>query len=341
MATTIGLSPAFAEDDRSPLAFDIGSGVTVTPYGYVKLDLIRDFDYELGNTTAQIRNIGLPNGPATGTFDRANVRETRIGFDVHGQDIFARFEGDFYGSNEALRLRHAFVEWNGFIVGQNWTNYMSVETLADTVDFQGPGGYPFARKPQVRYTFNPSARWTVSASAEEDVANSDDVAFTAAVRYGFDFGMVRVSGLWRDATISGNDVEGWGMTFAGLFRPWQGGTIKAGVSIGDGTADILNAGLSGPAVFLGGDTVEYNAGAVTVSHQVNDKLKLAITGGWVDLDRAVGTNTKDLQTVHLSAFYTVYKNTTLMAEYFNGRRKDASGNSFDADRVQFAVKYAF
>jgi hypothetical protein len=335
------VGPLAAEEGGSPLTLDLGGGASVTLYGYVKADFIRNMGFDLGNTTSGIKNIGLPGGPATGDFDQTTLRETRIGFDVKAPELSARFEGDFYGSGGYFRLRHAWVEWHGLMVGQNWTNFMSVENLADTVDFQGAGALPFARVPQVRYTFQATPDLTLSASVEEDVGNSDDLAYTVAARYGFDNGMVRLSGLWRDATLAGTPVKGWAANLGTVLHLWQGGTIKADIATGDGSVDILGNGLSGTAVFQGGSTVGYTAGAITLSQQATDKLKLAITGSWTDLDRAVGTDTKSLRTLHLSGFYTVARNTTLMAEYFTGTRTNGAGAGFDVDRVQLAVKYSF
>ncbi|MCA0873344.1 hypothetical protein LCL97_21140 [Seohaeicola saemankumensis] len=330
------------EEKKSPLTLDLGNGVSVTFYGYVKADFISDDGYELGDTTGAIRSIGLPGGPAAGSFDTATLRETRIGFNINGpDDVFAKFEGDFYGPNDNLRLRHAYLDWKGVLIGQNWTNFMSVENLAPTVDFQGSGALPFARVPQLRYTFDPSSNIKFSASVEEDIANSSDVMLTAALRYGFDLGMVRASALWRDTTIGGTPVDGWGLSLATVLKPWQGGQVQFAVTTGDGAVDILGAGLSGTAVVLGGGPVGFDSAALSISQKIGDKLRLAVTGSWVSLDRSVGTDTSELETVHLSAFYEVFRNTTLMAEYFTGQRTQANGIDFDTDRVQLAVKFAF
>ena len=85
----------------------------------------------------------------------------------------------------------------------------------------------------------------------------------------------------------------------------------------------------------------FDSAALSVSQKVGDKLTLAVTGSWVSLDRSVGTDISELETVHLSAFYEVFRNTTLMAEYFTGQRTQADGADFDTDRVQLAVKFAF
>lgn len=342
LSVTLSVSAAAAEDDPSPLTLDLGDGVSVTLYGYVKADFIWDRGYDLGATTFPIQSIGKPDGPAVGDFDTQQLNETRIGFDVKGpNDIFARFEGDFYGSDDSLRLRHAYVSWYGLMVGQNWTNFMSVENLAPTVDFQGPGALPFARLPQLRYTYDGFQDLSLSASIEEDIGNSDDYAFTLAARYGFETGMVRVSGLWRDASLNNTQVKGWGLNFSGIVSPWSGGTVMANVTTGEAISDILTAGLRGNAVWLNGSAVGVNSVGLTLSHQVNSKLLVAATGSWVGLDEAIGSDTKTIESLHLSAFYTVFRNTTLMAEFFTGTRKQGDGASFDTNRVQLAIKYDF
>lgn len=138
---------SWAGDAQSALTMDLGGGVKVTPYGYVKLDAIRDDGYKLGKTTGPLKSIGTALGPEEGSFGTQTLQETRIGFDVSSPDVFARFEGDFYGVDGTLRLRHAYVQWGNLIIGQNWTNFMLVDALASTVDFTGAGGLPFARTP--------------------------------------------------------------------------------------------------------------------------------------------------------------------------------------------------
>lgn len=327
---------------QEPLVLDLGGGITAKVYGYVKADFIWDDGYDLGRTTGGLKNIGLPAGGPVGRFDRQQLDESRIGVDIRGpNELFARFEGDFFGPDSNLRLRHAYIDWYGVMVGQNWTNFMSVENLSDTVDFQTSLAYPFARVPQLRYTYTDWKNTTVSASIEQDVANEDDLAYTLSARFDVDRGMVRVSGLWRDTDIGGTQLRGWGVNLSSVVSFWQGGTIKANLTTGKGIADILNAGLNGSAVSLGGNSVGVNTATLSVSQQVNDKLKLALTADWLDLEQSVGTDTDSLRSVHVSAFYEIRKNVTLMAEYYTGGRSQADGVKFRSDRVQLAIKYAF
>lgn len=324
-----------------PLTLDLGGGATVTLYGYVKIDFIHDRDFDLGDTTIGLKDIGTAGGPASGAFSHAHMRESRIGFDVNRGDLMARFEGDFFGPDSSLRLRHAYVDWNGFMVGQNWTNFMSVDNLSSTVDFQGPAGLPFARVPQVRYTHPFANGVTLKASVEEDVGNKDDVAFTAVARYDFEGGMVRGAAIFRDFTQSGNQIDGKGVNLAGVFNPWPGGKIEASITTGDGIADILAFGLSGAALYSNGDEVGVNAYTVSVGHKFTRKFELVLSAGKTKLDRAAPLDTRELRTVHLSAFYDFTEKAGIALEYFHGTRKQGNGASFDASRVQFAAKYSF
>ena len=50
-------------------------------------------------------------------------------------------------------LRHAYIQWREWLVGQTWSNFQDVAALPDSVDFIGTtDGTVFVRQPQVRYT---------------------------------------------------------------------------------------------------------------------------------------------------------------------------------------------
>lgn len=325
---------------KSPFVMDITENTRLTFYGYVKGTFISDSDYDLGDTTLGLKNIGTIGGPAAGSSKRAHLRESRLGFFLQSGDVRARIEGDFFGA-DGLRTRHAYVAWKGVMVGQNWTNFMSVETLGNTIDFQGPAGLPFARLPQLRYTFKPNENWRVSASIEEDVGNADDQHYTFAARYGFDKGMMRVAGLYRDTTLAGTAVKGWGLSLSGTYDAWDGGKLSGIYTTGEGISDILVFGLSGAAVTTGGNEVGVNGLSLGISQQIGDKTTLVATTGYTDLETAAATDTKSLTTLHLSAFHQVASNVQLGVEYYTGTRKQGNGVKFDADRILFSAKFTF
>lgn len=158
------------------------SAQEVDIYGYVKLDLNYDLDFIQGDTT-NARAIGIPDNATDGSFD-TNVRQSRLGFRADIAGAQGQLEFDLFGSNGTaeLRLRHANVRYNGWLFGQFWTNFMPIGQYPTTVDFNGPVGLTFARVPQVRYTYD-SGPFHVSASIEENFAQSDDPLLTAAAQF--------------------------------------------------------------------------------------------------------------------------------------------------------------
>lgn len=345
-ALALGLTfsqQAAQAQESNPLSFNLGESATLTFYGYIKATYINDRDFDLGDTTKGLKNIGLATGPAAGTFERLHLKESRIGFDLRASDVLIKLEGDFFGTKNdlGLRTRLAYVDWNGLRVGQDWTNFMSVENLGRTVDFQGPAGVPFARLPQIRYTFSPAEGWDISASIEEDVGNDSDQHYTVAARKGFDGGMVRASGLYRNTTLGGTPVKGWGVALAGHVKAWEGGKLSGMVTTGEGISDILSFGLSGNAVTVGGNEVGVTGISLGIHQQVGDKVLLTATTGYTDLATATGTDTKTLKTLHLAAFYNVARNTELGIEYYKGWRTQGNGTEFSADRFSLAAKWKF
>ncbi|SHJ01702.1 hypothetical protein SAMN05444000_104176 [Shimia gijangensis] len=330
-------------EESNPLQFDFGNDGSLTFYGYLKATYISDFDYDLGDTTKGLKSIGLPGGSPAGSHERLHLKESRIGLNFRSSDVLVKLEGDFFGTKNDLNLRTrlAYVTWNGALIGQDWTNFMSVENLGRNVDFQGPAGLPFARLPQIKYTFGTPQNWSVSASIEEDVSNDSDHHYTVAARKGFDGGMFRVAGLYRDTVLGGTPVQGWGLSLGGTLNAWEGGKVSGLLTTGEGISDILAFGLSGNAISVGGDEVGVVGFSLGVSQKVSEKITLAAFTGYTNLDVATGTDTKQLRTLHMSAFYDVAKNVELGLEYYIGRRKQGDGVSFEADRLLMSAKFTF
>jgi len=326
----------------APLKFSLQNGTSIQLYGYVKGDLIADRDFNLGTTTGGLATIGLPGGPAAGDFTQGHAKQSRFGLNIDGGDFKAKIEGDFFGAGNAFRLRQAYGEWNGILVGQTWTNFMSLFNYPGTLDFQGPAGMPFARVQQVRYTWDNGSGLTLSGSVEQDksgAANSPSI--TAAVKYGFGLGTVRVSGIVRDIAVGGVNVDSWGVNIGASVSPWQGGTIMANYSTGDANSDLLVFGLAGAAQLDGLGEIGADGITIGISQDIGDKVVLSVAYGKTELDRAVGVNTRMLETVHLTALYKASDRVTFGLEYFTGTRTQGNGVEFDADRVQFSGQFNF
>jgi len=143
------------------------TGTTVTITGYVRGDFRYDDSNDLGDSFVVS---SIPADGALGDLEdghtRLHARQSR--FIVRseteldsGSKLKTVFEGDFFGAggnqtfsnSSAFRLRNAYASYNGWLIGQTWTNFMDFIAYPTTVDFFGPAGKSFARQGQVRYTF--------------------------------------------------------------------------------------------------------------------------------------------------------------------------------------------
>ena len=338
---TLRARVAALESTASPLSFNVGADTRITIYGYIKGDLIYDSGYDLGRTTFGLTTIGLPGGPAAGNFTRGQASQSRFGFKIDGGDFKARVEGDFFGAGNGFRLRHAYGEWNGILVGQTWSNFMPLESYPSTVDFEGPVGIPFARVQQVRYSYI-SGPIAVAASLEADVAGtSSRPAITGSGQYTMDRGSIRVAAISRRIPLGGADRNIWGVTVGGVANLWQGGTFVANYSTGDGNADLLVSGLGGTAQFVGGQTIEAEGITLGISQDIGEKFTIGAAWGRTRMDVATGVDTRELESIHLSAWYRPVEKVEFGLEYFTGTRTQGNGIAFDADRVQFAGRFFF
>jgi hypothetical protein len=133
----------------------------------VTLDPLGSSDRFVANTIPV-----TPDDAAAGTGKRTafTANTSRFNFDLRtptgvGQTR-AFLEGDFFGTNSDdartnFRLRHAYAQFAGFIVGQTWSTFSDPAVAPEDLDFEGINGENVIRQPQVRYTWTPG---TVSAA---------------------------------------------------------------------------------------------------------------------------------------------------------------------------------
>lgn len=186
--------------------------------GYVKADArhvrgdLAYQDYWRGNATAEVEDT---------RHTKFNVKETRLNAKYSKEGVTAFVEMDLYGTggNEVVsnsvgpRLRHAFIKYDKWLVGQFWSNFMSLKSLPEALDFGGPiVAEAFVRQPQIRYTHgnfavslenpetwgdgdvdtNNTAAGAVGADKDEDTPD-----LTATYKFNGDWGEVQVGALAR------------------------------------------------------------------------------------------------------------------------------------------------
>lgn len=280
----------------------------VTVGGYVKGDFFYDTAEDVGDSFAA-SSIAVDDSPADsedGQF-RAHAKQSRLWFKTTTStsrgDLKTHIEGDFLGAggNETFsnsttfRLRHAYGQLGGLLVGQTWTNFMSLHSYPDTVDFFGPAGMPFVRQAQVRYTFNASGKLAVAVSVENpELSARNDLGdklssegggdlvtvgadgnagrdtlpdFVVAAKYSSDAVTVKVSGLLRQLqleeatnlatlTAAGESELGWGV-HGSLSAPLGNDLIMLNATYGEGIGRyLINGGSNDLFVDTAAGTVE-------------------------------------------------------------------------------------
>jgi hypothetical protein len=157
-----------AQASPAPLTFTAGSW-QVTVGGYFKLDLIHDFDPNSSPDSFDPR--GIPVAGSEGTNTRIHARETRlslgIGGPASGRDLELFLEGDFYGTGNTFRMRHAYAQYGVLLAGQTWTTFMDETNIPPTIDFETPLAAPFVRQGLLRITTGLSRRSDLAFAVEE------------------------------------------------------------------------------------------------------------------------------------------------------------------------------
>lgn len=207
MITRSALAFATLISAPSMASFDIkiDDDKTLTFGGYFKVDLrnvsgdIAYRDFWIGN------NVSVPDTNETRIF----ARESRFNIKYQQSDVSGFLEWDFYddqqpvGTTEtvtgghSLRLRHAFIQYGNWKVGQTWSTFMPLVSIAEALDFGGARvGQAFVRQGQIRYTYQDIelAIENPSTQSGEDQSIPDMIA-----RYTLkdDWGQVAVAGLIR------------------------------------------------------------------------------------------------------------------------------------------------
>jgi hypothetical protein len=91
----------------------------------------------------------------------------------------AFIEGDFAGQSRVFRLRHAYGQWKGFVIGQTWSTFADPEAEPDGIDFEGLNAIALFRQPLMRYTHRFGERFSLATAIENpapDITNAKGVS---------------------------------------------------------------------------------------------------------------------------------------------------------------------
>lgn len=369
---------ALAAGGAQAAGFDIG-GTTVNFGGYVKLDaMVTDSDGEVASLG---RDFYVPSltpigGESTTRYDM-HARQSRFFFSTataleDGSKITGHLEFDFMTSNNGNDerttngyspvLRHAFVKYKNWTVGQTWSNFMDVASLPDTLDFVGnPDAAIFIRQAQVRYTHgnfafaveNPES--TITPFGGGARITTDDNAtpdLTASYSMKTDWGFFKVAGLVRQIAIDNgtldDNVTSYGLSVSTKIDFDNKDDLRITFNTGKGLGRYVGLNtVNGAVLDANGEleTIDVTAFSVAYRHLWNDQWRSTFLYSTLMADNdtaltGVGV-TKTTQSYSANLLYQAAKKLMVGVEYKFANREIESGLDGDMHRIQFSAKYDF
>jgi hypothetical protein len=351
--------------------------------GYVKVDTLFS-NYSDGDIASNSigRDFYVPSTVPVGGEDEStdvdfHARQTRFYFGTdheldNGDKLSSYVEFDFLvtpGGNERVsnsylpRMRHAYLKYNNWLVGQTWSTFMDVATLPETLDFVGPAeSTSFNRQPMIRYTqgnfavalenpettvtpFEGGARITADDSLLPDL--------TARYTHKGDFGHIQLAGILRqleyeDEASNVDDREvGWGVSLSGKFNVGRD-DIRWMAIHGEGLGRYVGLNVSNGAVITDNnelDAIKTTGGFFSYRHWWNDQWRSTAVFSYMDIDnkrRFTGDSVTDnVWSGHINLLYSPTPPLTFGVEYLYADRELESGQDGSLSRLQFSGKYAF
>lgn len=381
-----------------------GSDTSVRLYGFAELNMVKEFKGDNGgNDYATFAPYAPIKGTDAGRRKGAaflHARTSRIGIEAGTPTQYGplsvKIEGDFnndprtgnaavYGDTKNIytqqatnsynfRLRHAYGQFGGLLVGQTWSTFMDVDNSPETVDFNGPIGSTFIRQPMVRYTYPTKdyGSFTVAAENASSYVLEDGTATPkgfakvpdVVVRWdkGFDFGAVSVRAVTTEHRLDdGADANlskrGFGLAASGLVKTVDNDFMTWGVTGGTGIGRYFNY-IEGALYDVANNRIltEKALGVVLgYQHKPSDTLRFNTSVGYqrnydnayTDYARANGLDSgqyginRSVWQAHLGFIWNPVKGVDFGAEYILGRRKTLSGEEGDLSRINLSAKYNF
>ena len=181
--------------DEFPASWPMfGTNLRMKLGGYIKTDLVADFDGTLDPTQFLMRTIPVEGTPEFGGDAYVDFfgKETRFNLDIRriipgSVPLRGFIEGDFFSSGDNFRLRHAYVTAGDFIVGQTWTTLSFLEAMPFMIDFAAGDALFGGRAAQLRYQRPINDGWKFSVALEElqflGIQNADNLPGKATTQW--------------------------------------------------------------------------------------------------------------------------------------------------------------
>ena len=340
------------------------AGASVNIYGYVR----GDANYIIEGADDDFNKVASSDGKTTDKL-RATAKTTRLGLDfstpVETGKVGGKIEVDFAGTNEALRIRHAYLTYNDWLFGQTTSNFLS-NHAPEMIDFGTNVGGGIARIPQVRYGMKLAPETQLFLAAEEGNSAGDGIKYripnlTAKLTQGFAGGLGSISAralVENYKSDTANDDEfGYGVALGANYKMSDALKVSADISHVVGNSNYLYGANSAYAVNTTNNSIEqneFNAVQVGATYKFSPNFRSTLAYGAIfaddgtDYAKAAKISTSSninanekVQQAWVNFIYTPVAPIDLGVEYINGKRDTFAGQSYKDNRVGLMAKYSF
>ncbi|WP_431605778.1 DcaP family trimeric outer membrane transporter [Acinetobacter indicus] len=338
-------------------------------YGNVRMDgsyqvegSSRDLPYN------HINAVALEGNNESSDRLRSTLSATRLGLDfkspVGDQDVKGKIEVDFLGGSnfDNLRIRHAYLNYADWLIGQTWSNFAVPDYMPETVDALAYAGGAVKRTPQVRYTakFSPQTNLVVAAEDPKDNSITQRLpALTARLNHQFADNMsVSARAMGHEKRINSDEEMAWGVGLGAKYDVTPSTTLKADYYHVKGDSSFVSFANTGTIQGANGlEQSEFDSITVGLTQKFNEKLRGTVGYGYMSFDqdadylaatpadKRTGVN-KDLWQAWANVFYSPIKPVSLGLEYVYGEREAvvpaANGSKTGEDnRINMVAIYNF
>jgi hypothetical protein len=303
----------------------------------------------------------------------AGIKQTRLGFEVTRRtkelgDIFIRIEADFNSSSGTFRVRHAYGQVKGFLVGQTWSLMNNVSYQPAMVSNSGPVGGSSVRTPQVRYSRsfdNKKKMWSAAieySSPSLNLPDSIDAEILQVIpdltgKYSYQADLISFSLSGVVSTISGRlddgDIGyffGLGVSFAGKLKIKDKGQLFLLFNTGRAVShfyDVFSGNNQDMAFNTNSGQIEAlfaNSGSIAYSQTLPKNFSTSLGFGIASIsnsDIQAGDAYSYSYNALINLFWEPLDGSRLGIEYAFGQRIDNDNSGGFGNRLSILMYYDF
>ena len=364
-ATSSVTSPILAQaakSSESPLQLKTANGAEAKLYGFVRGDVAYQIEGGDGifNRINAVSLEGAKGKNATEDRLDSTATTTRLGVDfstpIQGQKVGGKVEVDFRGNKESLRVRHAYLTYNNWLMGQTTSSFLATDLQPDMLDFGSPLGVGTVRTPMVRYSDKLAENTQYFVGLEKGRDDNRLPALTAKLKHSFADGQgsTSVRALVQEvrARDVGDDTEfGWGLAAGVSYNVNDQLQVMGDYTHIKGDDKFLLYSNTAYNTNAAKDQVNLNesdALSVGATYKISPKLRSTLGYGLVLADKnsdfadlASEAENETLQQAWLNVMYSPVTPITLGLEYVYGERETFNGQTGKDNRIGAMARYNF